>query len=108
LPVLLYAAFQIPLIHNNQTARGAGRLFKRIFSPYQYYVVHIDFDNPDPLSVEKEFLHFCCSDVKPPNLFVFSENILRWGSISIVQAELDCLNIALSMGYILVLENLET
>jgi len=88
----------IILIHNNQTARGAARLFKRIYSPENYYVIHIDFDSRDPQAIQYEFLRYCCSERKPPNVHVFSENILKWGSISIVQTELDCLNIALSMG----------
>jgi hypothetical protein len=98
----------ILLIHNNITARGAARIFKKIYSPVHFYVVHIDNDHPTPQTVESVFLYHCCFGKKPRNVHIFSENILRWGTISIVQAELDCLNVALSMGFVVVVHSFTT
>jgi hypothetical protein len=86
------------LIHDKETAYGASRLIWRFYHEKHLFVVHINKMSA-PKDLEYEILNNCCGPHQPKNIIFLSDNIVVNDGISVIQAELDCLNVALQTTY---------
>jgi hypothetical protein len=89
------AVAYIILIDNEISAKGAALIIRRLFHQKHLFVIHIDKRYSEQMQRLQKIVLKCCKNYEPNNIIFLNDNIVVWGGISFVQAELDSLNLAL-------------
>jgi hypothetical protein len=85
----------IILVDDETTANGASFIIRRLYHEKHLFVVHFDKRNYEKITHLQHIVLKCCQNYKPSNILFLGDNFVVQGGISVVQAELDCLNAAL-------------